>query len=174
MRLGKLGFTPYNPESPSLQTGDEGNFKSKHKEKPRPLWRGYTGFTLIEVVVAMAILAIGLTVIIELFAGGLRLGRTSVEYTKAVNYARMKMEEITVKEAMEEGREEGTFDDTYRWQVDVKRVDILPGEKKTDVKPPAELFQVKVNVLWKSGLKERSAFIESYKTVRLKDVEKKS
>jgi hypothetical protein len=26
-----LGFTPYNPESPSLQTGDEGNFKSKDK-----------------------------------------------------------------------------------------------------------------------------------------------
>jgi hypothetical protein len=38
-------FTPYNPESPSLQTGDDGNFKSKDKEKPRPLGRGYTGFT---------------------------------------------------------------------------------------------------------------------------------
>ena len=38
-------FTPYNPESPGLQTGDEGNFKSKDKEKPRPLGRGYTGFT---------------------------------------------------------------------------------------------------------------------------------
>ena len=37
-------FTPYNPESPSLQTGDEDNFKSKYKEKPRPLGRGYTGF----------------------------------------------------------------------------------------------------------------------------------
>jgi hypothetical protein len=32
-------FTPYNPESPSLQTGDEGDFKSKDKEKPRPLGR---------------------------------------------------------------------------------------------------------------------------------------
>ncbi|OGP95137.1 MAG: hypothetical protein A2157_06760 [Deltaproteobacteria bacterium RBG_16_47_11] len=38
-------FTPYNPESPGLQTGDEGNFKSKDKEKPSPLGRGYTGFT---------------------------------------------------------------------------------------------------------------------------------
>jgi DNA mismatch repair protein MutS len=38
-------FTPYNPESPGLQTGDEGNFKSKDKEKPCPLGRGYTGFT---------------------------------------------------------------------------------------------------------------------------------
>jgi hypothetical protein len=38
-------FTPYNPESHSLQTGDEGNFKSKDKEKPRPLGWGYTGLT---------------------------------------------------------------------------------------------------------------------------------
>ena len=55
------------------------------------------GFTLIEVLVAVAILGVGLTVLIELFSGGLRLGRASEEYTKAVNYARMKMEEIAVK-----------------------------------------------------------------------------
>ncbi len=133
-----------------------------------------TGFTLIEVVVAMAILAVGLTVIIELFSGGLRSGRTSIEYTKAVNYARMKMEEIAVKPTMEEGSEEGEFDDTFRWQVETKRVDILPEKDKTDFKPPAELFQVKINILWKSGLKEKSTRIESYKTIRLEDVEKKS
>lgn len=46
------------------------------------------GFTLIEVVVALAILSVGLTVIIELFAGGLRLARTSEEYTKAVKIGR--------------------------------------------------------------------------------------
>ena len=133
-----------------------------------------TGFTLIEVVVAMAILAVGLTVIIELFSGGLRSGRTSIEYTKAVNYARMKMEEIAVKQTMEEGSEEGEFDDTFRWQVETKRVDILPEKDKTDFMPPAELFQVKINILWKSGLKEKSTRIESYKTIRLEDVEKKS
>jgi len=38
-------FTPYNPRSSSFQTGNEGNFKSKEKEKPHPLGRGYTGFT---------------------------------------------------------------------------------------------------------------------------------
>jgi general secretion pathway protein I len=133
-----------------------------------------TGFTLIEVVVAMAILAIGLTIIIELFSGGLRLGRTSVEYTKAVNYARMKMEEVFLKQTIEEGSEEGTFDDTYRWQIDVKRVDVLQAENRSDFKPPAELFQVKINILWKSGAKERSTRIESFRTIRLEDGEKKS
>jgi general secretion pathway protein I len=130
------------------------------------------GFTLIEVVVAMAILAVGLTIIIELFSGGLRLGRTSVEYTKALNYARMKMEEIAVKKDLEEGSEEGEFDHTYRWKVDIKRADILPIENETNYKIPAELFHITIDILWKSGSKERSNRIESYKVMRLYDEEK--
>jgi general secretion pathway protein I len=133
-----------------------------------------TGFTLIEVVVAMAILGIGMTVILELFSGSLRLLRTSGEYTKAVNYARVKMEEITVKPTVNEGIEEGEFDGAYRWQVDVKRVDILPARIETDFKPPVELFQVKLIVLWKSGTKERSTVLETYRTIKLEEEEKKS
>ena len=133
-----------------------------------------TGFTLMEVVVALAILGVGLTVIIELFSGGLRLGRASVEYTKAVNYGRTKLEEVALKDTMEEGSEEGEFDETYRWQMGVKKVDVLYLEEKTDYKPPAELYQIQVNIIWKSGLKERSTRIETYKTVQLKDEEKKS
>jgi len=167
------GFTPYNPEGPNLQTGGGGNFKSKDKEKPCSLGQGYTGFTLIEVLVAVAILGVGLTVIIELFSGGLRLGRASEEYTKAVNYARIKMEEIAVKPVVAEGVEEGSFDDTFRWQVEVKKVGLLPLENKPDFKPPAQFFQIQIDVLWKSGSKERSTHIESYKTTKPEGDEKK-
>jgi len=132
------------------------------------------GFTLIEVVVAMAILGVALTVIIELFSGGLRLARTSAEYTKAINYARIKMEEIAVKQTIEEGTQEGEFDHTFHWQVETKKVDVLPIEKGVDFKPPTELFQVKVNVLWKSGSRERSTRLETYRTIKLEDEEKKS
>jgi len=53
-------FTPYNPESPSLQTGDEGNFKSKDEEKPRPLGRGYTGFTYLFIFVLFVLPTYGI------------------------------------------------------------------------------------------------------------------
>jgi general secretion pathway protein I len=132
------------------------------------------GFTLIEVVVALAILGVGLTVIIELFSGGLRLARTSEEYTKAMSYAQMKMEEIATQQDIEEGIKEGEFDNTFRWKVGVKKVDILPVEKNPEFKPPVELFQIRVNILWKSGSKERSASIESFKTVKPGTDEKKS
>jgi len=130
---------------------------------------------LIEVVVALAILGVGLTVIIELFSGGLRLARTSMEYTKAVNYARIKMEEIAVKPAVEEGTQEGESDDkAFRWQVGVKKVDLLSIDKSIDYKPPVELFQVKIDVFWKSGSKERSTSVESLKVIKPEEGEEKN
>ena len=132
------------------------------------------GFTLIEVLVAVAILGVGLTVLIELFSGGLRLGRASEEYTKAVNYARIKMEEIAVKPTIKEGSEEGEFNETFRWQVEVKKIEILPIENKPDFKPPVQFYQVQINIIWKSGLKEKSTRIESYRTIKPEENEGKT
>ena len=82
--------------------------------------------------------------------------------------------EVALKDTIEEGSEEGEFDETYRWQMGVRKVDVLYLEEKTDYKPHAELYQIQVSVIWKSGLKERSTRIETYKTVQLKDEEKKT
>jgi general secretion pathway protein I len=124
------------------------------------------GFTLIEVVVAMAILSIGLVVIIELFGGGLRLGKVSEEYTKAAGYARIKLEEVTLAKTLVEGVEEGDFDGAYHWLVEVKRVDLLPPGKETTYRPPVALFRVRIDVLWKSGTKDRVASLESYRVLK--------
>ena len=127
------------------------------------------GFTLLEVLVAMAILGIGLVVIIELFSGGLRLGRTSEEYTKAVGYARMKLEEISLAKSLEEGIEEGEFDREYRWQVEVKKVDLLPPGRETSYQPPVALYWVRIDVLWKSGTRERTTALESYRVLKAEE-----
>jgi len=124
------------------------------------------GFTLIEVVVAMAILSIGLVVIIELFGGGLRLGRVSEEYTKAAGYARIKMEEISLDKSLAEGVYQGEFDSNYRWQVEVKRVDLIPPGKDITYRPSVALYRVRIDVLWRSGLKDRVASIESYRLLK--------
>jgi general secretion pathway protein I len=132
------------------------------------------GFTLIEVVVAMAILGIGLVVIIELFGGGLRLGRVSQEYTKAVGYAQMKMEEINLASALEEGIQQGEFDGQFRWQVEVKKVDLLPPGQETSYRPPVDLYWVRVDVLWGSGSKERAAALELYRLLKAEESEQSS
>ena len=132
------------------------------------------GFTLLEIVVAMAILGIGLVVIIELFSGGLRLARLSQEYTMASGYARMKMEEISLAKSLEEGIQQGEFDPSYRWQVEVKKVDLLPQGKETSYQPPVALYRVRINVLWKSGTGERASALESYRLLKAEESEQKT
>ena len=124
------------------------------------------GFTLVEVVVAMAILGISLVLVIELFSGGLRLGRASEEYTVAAQLARQKIEEIALYKPVEEGIEEGEFDSFYRWQVEVKKIDLLLFPTDTDYKPPVDFYQIQVRILWKSGSKERTTRIETFRTVK--------
>jgi general secretion pathway protein I len=124
------------------------------------------GFTLIEVMVAMAILSIGLVAIIELFGGGLRLARVSAEYTKAAGHARVKMEEIALSKTLEEGVKEGEFDNDFRWLVEVKKVDLLPPGKETTYRPPVALYRVRIDVLWKSGSRDRVASLESYRLLK--------
>ncbi len=128
--------------------------------------RTKTGFTLIEVMISIALLGVGLMMIIELFSGGLRLGRVSQEYTQATQYARAKMEELNLKPPVEEGVEEGEFDPTYRWKIETEKVILLPEAIDPDFKPPANLIHVKLRVFWKSGLKERSIQIESYRILK--------
>jgi len=132
-----------------------------------------SGFTLMEVVVAIAILGIGLTVIIELFSGGLRLGKVSEEYTRAVHYASLKLEEVAAQKTIEEGEEEGEFDTTFRWQVAVQKKDILLLDRGTEFKPPADFYHVRIRVFWMSGTKERSASLETYKTLKTSEADEK-
>ena len=134
---------------------------------------GQSGFTLLEIVVAMAILGIGLVILIELFGGGLRLGRTSQEYTKAAGYARIKLEEISLAATLAEGVQEGEFDNDFRWQTEVKKVDLLP-PLETEYRPPIDFYRVRLEVLWQSGLRDRSAEFETYRVLKAEEGEKKN
>ncbi len=137
--------------------------------------RGEGGFTLVEIVVAMAVLGVSLVLVIELFSGGLRLGRASEEYTLAGQFARQKMEEISLNREIQEGIEDGEFEGThYRWQVEVKKIDLLLIPPETDYKPPVDLYQVQVRIIWMSGSKERMTRIETFKAIKPEANETKS
>ena len=58
-----------------------------------PARQASRGFSLIEVVVALAILGVGVLSLIQLFSGSLRTTKKSEDYSKALIYARSLMEE---------------------------------------------------------------------------------
>ena len=103
------------------------------------------GFTLIEILVAISILAISLVVILQLFSGALKSSRVSDEYTRGIFYAQEKMEEILLKQRLTSGVEEGEFDPAYRWRAEIVRMEQTEEEAS---KLPFDTFQITVNVTW--------------------------
>lgn len=104
-----------------------------------------SGFTLIEILVAISILGISLVVVLQLFSGALKSSRVSDEYTKGIFYAQEKMEEILLREALTPGEEEGEYDDGYGWRTEILRLEQIEEEAS---KLPFDTFQIAVDVSW--------------------------
>lgn len=119
------------------------------------------GFTLIETLVAISILGICLVIILQLFSGGLRSGKLSGDYTRAIFYAREKMEEALLAENYTEEILEGEFEDGFRWKIE-KTLDVSE-EEEIEKKMPFSIFIIKVSIRWPSGLHERHFEISTMK-----------
>ncbi len=81
-----------------------------------------SGFTLLEVVVALTIVGLGVVTLLEIFSSGLRLGARSSVHTEAAAYARQVMDEILARGKWLESSEQGTIDGHARWKVQVQTV----------------------------------------------------
>ena len=101
------------------------------------------GFTLLEVLVALAILSIAVVTVIQLFGQGLRLLKVSGDYQRAVLLADQKAREVeTVRESLESGQE-----DRFEWE---RRVTVTPVPDELTVASarPMRLYRVTVQVRW--------------------------
>lgn len=135
--------------------------------KPQTSRLMQAGFTLLEILVALAILGIALTLVLELFAGGLRLLGRSEESLRAAQLAAQKLEEILIRQEAVTGErvEQGVFPDGTRWQV---RVAPVPSPDATNLSAalPWDLHEYAVRVTWTSGLRERSYELYTNKLVQ--------
>lgn len=84
--------------------------------------RGSAGFTLLEVLIAFAILAVMLVPILQVFGGGLGTTETARGYTTATLLARSKLAEAGRDAPLSEGITEGRFEQNgYRWKTSIVR-----------------------------------------------------
>jgi len=133
------------------------------------------GFTLLEILVAIAILGVALTVIMQQFSAGLRIGHTSRTYTTATAYAKQKLEEFQLVEEMEEGAEAGDFDDGYTWKISILPYEAFMEEGGTDEDAeifellPLEMYRLESVVSWMEGENEKSVSLVTLKTVKKKE-----
>lgn len=109
--------------------------------------RPESGFTLLEVLVALTILGLAVVVLIELSSQSLRLVKTSGDYQAALVLAdRIATETQPTEEAVESG-EEGPF----RWERRIALVPVPDELKPKELIPGREesqLFSVTIDVRW--------------------------
>lgn len=128
-----------------------------------------SGFTLLEVIVAFALLAAALTMLLGSLSSAARQVRKSSEISRASLYAQSLLAQIGVGEVLEPGRKEGWFElERYHWTLDVvpyvESMDpsVAPGGPASQ-----QLLQVTLEVRWG----DEPGQTMHWKTVRLVSVE---
>ena len=129
----------------------------------RPMRTSHLGFTLIEVVVALAIAGFSLTALLHALGTSARQAELSREYSTATYLAESGLSRIGRDLPLEAGLQQGQFDQTYRWRSNITDAVSTQVSESRDarVKP----FQIDFTVWWKSGDKVRDLTL---RTLRLK------
>lgn len=117
------------------------------------------GFTLIEVVIALAVFAVAVGVCMQIATAGLRQSRIAAEQTQAALLAQSLLDMHGVGERLEPGRSSGRLEGGYQWEIEV-----APYEVSLQTDSPlapgfsaVQLFRLDLTIRWPAGQNERSA-----------------
>ena len=110
------------------------------------------GYTLIEVIVAFAVLAVALTLLLGTLTNSSRQVRWSADAGRAALLAQSVLDQADTEGALREGQRDGVFEDgRYRWQLRVRR-DEAPAAAGQPVDPNApSLYTVDLTMRWGEG-----------------------
>src|SRR5690606_343726 len=78
------------------------------------------GYTLIEVIVAFALLALGLTLLLGTLSGSTRQVRWAADAGRATLHAQSLLDTVGIIKPLQPGQRTGDFDDgRYRWVLSI-------------------------------------------------------
>jgi len=111
------------------------------------------GFTLIELISAFVIFALGFSILMKTLSDAIHTTRQAQEATQAALYAQSLLDIQGIGQPLKEGGSSGDFDDTYHWQLNVQRYQLqaTPGSTLAPAMPAPgqpELFQLELVVSW--------------------------
>ena len=128
--------------------------------------RHQSGFSLIEVLVAFMILAMALTVIFRIFAGGLRNVSLSEDYARAELVAQSQMNMSGLDEPLREGSSSGEWGERFTWQRTIERYQPWSDQRKLNASVDA--FEITVRVSWRHSGGDSEIILSS---VRLQPID---
>ncbi len=121
--------------------------------------RQLEGYTLIEVLVAMMILAMSLTVLFRIFSTGLLNVDVSADYARAVIVAETQLAAAGLDAELRQGQAEGAVDEQFYWLRTVENY-VLTGQS-ADQEMPVSAFLVTVAVEWEHRGRTRQVSLNS-------------
>lgn len=117
------------------------------------------GFTLLEIIIALAILAGVAASVTQIFASGVDTTLSVEKESYAYTYAESLMDELLLLKDVREGAGSGEIENTdYRYEVTVSE-QAYPGEPRS-----FELMHIGLKVFWGEGDYQSDITIESLKT----------
>ena len=118
--------------------------------------RGNGGFTLIEIIVTLAILSLGLPVLLQSFSNAANTQKNAEDKTTSLYLLKTRMAEIDIQGYPDIGQEEGDFGENspYRWRTEVH--DVVSDEFQDGLRA------VTVTVTWQGRGKEESISMNTY------------
>jgi len=121
------------------------------------------GFTLLEVIVALSLVSIAVVIVMQLFSANMRAIATSESYVNASANAEAVMRNLLADEDFPKNAAMSGFLEEYRCESSVVKVN----EERTKT-INAEIYQVKVTLSWKDGLRDRTITLYTLKTIEKK------
>jgi general secretion pathway protein I len=120
--------------------------------------RSMRGFTLLEVIVAFALLGLALTLLLGSLSGGARQVRDAGLRTRAVLHAQSLLASAGVEAPLQVGSQSGEWEQgRYHWQLQVQPwTEPRAGEAEPTQSPGAPwLAELQLQVRWGDGERDR-------------------
>jgi general secretion pathway protein I len=101
-----------------------------------------SGFTLLEILVALVIFALAFGVLAQIMQTGFRQSTVARSLAGATLLARSELARVGIEVPLQVGTAEGESEDGMRWQTEIELVE-EPGEDQS-----LALYQVQITVAW--------------------------
>jgi general secretion pathway protein I len=130
------------------------------------------GYTLIEVVVAFALLAFAMTLLLGSLTNATKQVRAASDFGRAALHAQSLLDQAGVGEALAVGQRDGEIEDgRYRWEMNVapfRDPAALPGQPQILGAP--QLLQLELIMRWGKGGPRESLRLQSLRLVTPTDI----
>jgi general secretion pathway protein I len=122
------------------------------------------GFTLIEVILALAVFALAFGLILETMGAASQNARLADQLGRVALLAQNELDAIGVDAPVQVGARNGEFDDNYRYEINIQPY--VPEDSTVPETTQIKLYRIDLDVSWGNGGNVRTERFSTIKSVQ--------